>query len=79
MTVLQPAPLVFWMSVKKILRMAFRIVDLAIGIVPPKAGPRASCGDLAEKVGMAGGKLTSTIADDRGSRSHLFDFALTAG
>src|SRR5262249_39502157 len=64
------------MRVKKVLRMAFRIVHLSIGVMPPIADCRAACRDLADEVGVTGGKLAPATPDNRRCGCHPLDFGL---
>jgi hypothetical protein len=62
--------------VVKVLSVAFRVVDLSIGVVPPLSG-RSVGQCFADDVAVARGELAPAIVDDRGCRGHSLDFGPT--
>jgi hypothetical protein len=61
------------MRMKKILRMACRIKHLPIGVMTPSANSRTPH-DLAEEIGVPGGKVAPTIPDNLRRDYHVLDF-----
>jgi hypothetical protein len=53
--------------------MACRIKHLPFGIMTPSAN-RRTLDDLADDIGVAGGKVAPTIPNDLRSGYHLLDF-----
>jgi hypothetical protein len=76
MPVLPDRPASYGMRVIKVLGVAFRVVDLSIGVVLPLGGP-GFAQHLTDEVTIARGEFTPAIADNRRSRNHLLDFKLT--
>jgi hypothetical protein len=68
-------PAVRRMRMKKILRMACRIKHLPIGVMTPSANSRTAH-DLAEEIGVPGGKVAPTIPDNLRRGYHVLDFGL---
>jgi hypothetical protein len=68
-------PAVRRMRMKKILRMACRIKHLPIGVMTPSANSRTPH-DLAEEIGVPGGKVAPTIPDNLRRGYHVLDFGL---
>jgi hypothetical protein len=60
---------------KKKLRMARRIEHLPFGVMTPGANRRIP-NHLADKVGIAGGKVAPATPDNFRSCYHLLDFSL---
>src|SRR5271163_2141642 len=75
MSALRSSPAVPSVRMKKILRMALRIKHLPFGVMAPIANRRTTR-DLADEVGVAGGKVAPAIPDDRRGGYHLLDFGL---
>jgi hypothetical protein len=64
------------MRVVKVLGVAFRVVDLSIGVVPPLGGQGIGQ-HLTDDVTVARGEFAPAIADNRRCRDHLLDFGPT--
>jgi hypothetical protein len=62
------------MGVEKVLRMALRVEDFAVGETLPIRDHRAARGHLRHEIGVAAGEIAPALVDHRSRRSHLLDF-----
>ena len=72
MPMLPERPSLHRMGVVKVLGVAFRVVDLPIGVMPPLRD-RFVGQCFADDVAVARGKFAPAIADYRGCRGHSLD------